>query len=304
MGNLLLAPTLYSFYLFLTLKPSAPAKTRRRLALLSTFLLTTLFLVFSRGAIYSFFLGFLFLCFALRSKTPLPRFRLARASVLVLVSLVLCLSAQVVFAHDKTPRSAACTLSTSLAQLSLDVINFDCRTPAAKYRYELQQQGADISAASAAEANHPQDSSEPVYSGYVAVSTNTRLNLNRAAFESATASPTSFLFGYGLGSAGLTLSRQGKTASTMEIVQNEYFSLLLETGLLGLLLLLLSVVLLASLLKASPFSSDKLFFLSVLLAFAFSLNFFSGLPNALHLYLFPVLLLVSFRTQTGHKPKS
>ncbi|MBQ6396152.1 O-antigen ligase family protein, partial [Candidatus Saccharibacteria bacterium] len=324
MGNLLLAPTLYSFYLFLKLSSSEKPKVKLKSAFLLTFLLTTLLLVFSRGAIYSFGIGLIFLLLVWTFKFRLPTKKLLQTLTLGVISLVICLSAQAIFANsDKSPRSIKCTLSTSLAQLTLDLVNFDCRSEYAIRRYEFSQtSNSEISAPSAYEANHPQspetdDSnpdqapSEPVFSGYVAESTNIRLGFNQKALEVALETPAQFIFGSGLGSAGKILYERGKTSSEMEIVQNEYFSLLLETGLIGLVLLLLSLALLIKLFRdktakpaASPrhisliSSPESAFILSTILAFAFSLNFFSGLPNALHLYLFPVILLAFLNFST------
>ena len=312
MDNLLLAPTFYSFYLYFARNNFTSHKQKLVSALLPTFLLTTFFLVFSRGAIYSFGVGFLVFLILSWRQSQLSARKIIGSFAICFLSLALCLSAQCFFARsDKTPRSAKCTLSTSLAQLTLDAINFDCRTDEQKDLAENQDYGIK-SYVSATEANRPQDHAEtapsdvvarePVFTGYVAESTDTRLKLSRLALESSTASAKNFLFGYGLGSAGTTLYNQGKTDSTKEIVQNEYLSLLLETGLLGLFLLILSLVLLIKLFLSSrrsqntsqsapnAFDRSQLFLSSLCLSFSLTLLFFSGLPNALHLYLFPVFL--------------
>ena len=317
MDNLLLAPTFYSFYLYFTCQNFTDRKQKLLSALLPTFLLTTFFLVFSRGAIYSFGVGFLVFLFLSWRKSQISIRRIFSSLVICFFSLALCLVAQGFFASSSATNDNFYTgIKTSLSQLSLGKIELPNSTTASP------------STDSTAPSDSPAPS--PVFSGYVAESTDIRLNLSRLALESSTETPTSLIFGYGLGSAGTVLYRQGKTDSTKEIVQNEYLSLLLETGLLGLFLLVLSLVLLIHIFLTSKTSSrtlkqsskqvakatqpastlkqDQLFLSSLCLSFSLTLLFFSGLPNALHLYLFPVLLYTfmpfSSQTRTGHKPKS
>lgn len=309
MGNLLLAPVLYSFYLLFKI-PSGNKKRLYLIATLTLFLTTTLFLIFSRGAIYSFSIALFFLVSVFIFKYRNVRALLAVP--FVAISLLFSLLSQGIFAQlGNYHRSFFCGVTTSLSQLSLNVINLDC---------EL---GDPVADSTAHEANNYQngqgeaisDLEAPIFSGYVEVSTNTRLNFNRLAIESAIKSPISLLFGYGLGSAGTVLYEQGETTSNKEIIQNEYLSLLLETGLVGITLLILSFSLFVYNFrttnknkKSSLKPQTSILLVSVILAFMLSLMFFSGLPNALHIYLFPVILFVvmtpsplraSSRTQTG-----
>ncbi len=66
--------------------------------------------------------------------------------------------------------------------------------------------------------------------------------------------------------------------TSKEIVQNEYASVLLELGLVGYLFLFLTLL---------PFIKKLS---SLELSYLLTLFFFSGLPNAFHVYLFPPLL--------------
>ena len=321
MGNLLLAPTLYAFYLYLS---STNSTQRLRFALIFTFLLTTLCLIFSRGALYACALGLIGLLLTFLLKRFCSPKRTLGAVGLCLLSLVFCLSAQVFFAtYNRLYRTdSSCALATSLSQLSLDLIHLNyCTISPAEPMTSTNPESASVlspsvdseSTSAPASSSTSLSTSEtalaPAFSGYVSESTNIRLELNRAALALSLRSPTSFLFGYGLGSAGSVLYSYGKTASAKEIVQNEYFSLLLETGCLGLLCLLALLFSLRPVFKQATLSvAARYFLLFLVLAQAFSLIFFSGLPNALHLYLFPVYLFilllpnpVSSRTQTCRK---
>ena len=93
----------------------------------------------------------------------------------------------------------------------------------------------------------------------------------------------------------------GKTSSPKEIIQNQYLSLLLETGLLGLLFAALVVVYVIYIVKKTFSAPERLLLFSALLSFALSLNFFAGLPNALHLYLFPVILSLFLPRRSKNK---
>ena len=146
----------------------------------------------------------------------------------------------------------------------------------------------------------------PVFDGYVEESTNTRMKFNRIALELSAKNTKTLLFGYGLGSAGETMFKEGKTNTPFEIVQNEYLSLILETGLLGLLLATLAIAVALSYFKKIN-RPERCLFGAVIISFLASLMFFSGLPNAVHLYLFPVFLAVTLPTsprKQSSSPKS
>ncbi len=181
-----------------------------------------------------------------------------------------------------------------------------------------------------------------IFEGYVAESTNIRLNLNKLALWtwlaapghqgtftigldcahsdhrecniSTQLTPTSLLFGVGLGGAGNAMYQAypDKLGSPKEIVQNEPFSLLLETGLVGIVLVVFSLLLAffpqifsRKFLDGRDTSEQSVtpsfwqhpalpLLLSLIIAYVITLNFFSGLPNALHIYLMPPLLYLIF----------
>ena len=96
------------------------------------------------------------------------------------------------------------------------------------------------------------------------------------------------LFGVGLGGAGQALYVNGLTSSPKEIVQNQYASLLLETGIVGVVLVILALVLVIRVAIKNQLSGG---ILALIVAYLISLCFFAGLPNALHIYLLPVMLM-------------
>jgi len=95
------------------------------------------------------------------------------------------------------------------------------------------------------------------------------------------------MFGVGIGGAGQALYVNGLMDSPREIVQNQYASLLLETGIIGVFFAGLIVVLAINGLKKS---CNRVLIICLMLAYGVTLFFFSGLPNALQVYLMPVLL--------------
>ena len=127
-----------------------------------------------------------------------------------------------------------------------------------------------------------------IYDGYVSESTDTRLRLTDAAISVWSKDFKTVMFGVGLGGAGQALYVNGLSPAPKEIVQNEYASLLLETGLVGVAFLVLTIVLIVRAVfrrKNVPLS------LTILVAYGITLMFFSGLPNALQIYLLPALLI-------------
>ena len=290
MGNLLLAPTLLTLFFWTKPKPSNALPFGRRTLLTSTLLFSsTLFLTFSRGAIYAFALGFAVLF--LMNLIKLKNSHFWKTLPLLALSAIFVIFAQGVFsALSPTNSTFLGGIEKSISQMTLGKINLSLETEPAESSFAPEPKATD--------------KSEPVFSGYVEESTDTRLKFNRIALELAPESASSLIFGYGLGSAGEIMFAKGKTSTPFEIVQNEPLSLLLETGLIGILLALAAFVAILRLIIAQSPSPERYFLFSLITAFAFSLLFFSGLPNALHIYLFPALLAANLpmRPRSSRKP--
>ena len=133
------------------------------------------------------------------------------------------------------------------------------------------------------------DGEEAAFDGYVAESTDTRLRLTDAAMQVWSQDFKTVMFGVGLGGAGQALYNNGLSPAPKEIVQNQYASLLLETGLAGVSLLIVTLVMVV---RSVVKSKNVPAVLALMVAYAVSVCFFSGLPNALHIYLLPMVLVV------------
>lgn len=153
---------------------------------------------------------------------------------------------------------------------------------------------------------------DTIFEGYVPESTNIRLDLNDTAVKTWLKRP---LFGVGLGGAGVAMhaAHPEVVTSPKEIVQNQGFSLLLETGIIGVALAMFGLLVAlwpgifpAKFLdgkaagKQSPTATiwqhpARPMLLALVAAYLITLNFFSGLPNALQIYLMPPLLYLIFQ---------
>ena len=267
MGNLLLAPTLLCYYLF------TKAHKRQFIITAATiFLSATLFLTLSRGAIYAFLIALVVMLILIRKK---PISVKAIACVFALFALTLT-TFGTFSAISPTSDTFISGVTKAIHQLTLGKIDL---------RPELTK---DTTTATTTENTTPEGSAQ--FSGYIAESTDTRLSLNSLAIKTWASSPQYMFIGAGLGSAGLAMHQTfPDQIGPKEIVQNEYLSLLLETGLLGLSLVARTVIVtVIYFIKQKTFDKNTLF-CSTTLAFALTLLFFSGLPNALHIYLFPLL---------------
>lgn len=132
-------------------------------------------------------------------------------------------------------------------------------------------------------------------------------------------SPLRMLFGVGLGGAGIAMHEafpDDPLIAPNAIVQNEFISLLLEVGLVGDALILLALWLAFGpklLPKKSPKATRSFWhrlsfktdfwthpalplLVALIVAYLVTLNFFSGLPNALQIYLMPPLLYLILRS--------
>ena len=270
LGSLLLAPLLYITYLTLRGKHDYAKQP-----LLLVLMLTTLWLTLSRGAIYAYLASLVVMILLVRKW----RRQLAVVGSVAL-SLVICLICQgaLASANPRIDSSFTQAVSTSLNHLSMGII----RLP---YQRKSPTSPPLIS---------QEHDKQPAYHGYVAESTNVRLSLTKTALAAWRSNRLGQqLFGTGLGSAGIVLARQTGSRYQKEIVQNEFVEVLLERGLIGLALLGGLVALYGRL----CFQRRDYLALVILVAYLAQWCFFSGLPNALHIYL--VLALLSAKLLDG-----
>ena len=275
MGSLLVAPLFLALNSLLENK-SKESQGKRLFAVV--LLETALMFTFSRGAIYSVLLALLLLCITLKNLKKALKITLISAFSLFLALVFQGFSATI----GPTSLGFFEAVSSSASQLTLgrvgstseiDLKNADKnQEPAEKPKDVAPREGS---------------SSTPIFKGYVAESTDRRLELANFATKIAFENPKNTLFGTGLGSAGLEMYRAfpEKQGHAKEIVQNAYLEMLLEIGLIGIIFLAITI---KTFLAREQFRFEPYTF-SMLLAYAVSLLFFSGFPNALHLYLLPVL---------------
>jgi len=263
MGNLLLMPAFLSFYRLMNISQ----KQQKNTLIISTFIiLATLFLTMSRGAIYAFFVGFIiFLIFAIKNKKTLRPMLLIP---FIIITSLFTLVFQGIFAEiSPTNDTFKSGISKVLNQMSLGIVDIP---------YDLKTNNE-----AEAEKNNSQ------FDGYAEISTTTRLDFQKLAFKTWTSSPTNFIFGVGTGSAGRAMHATSPEASgEKEIVQNEILEIAVELGLIGIIILVVTIIALIKFILKSPYK-DLLF--PLLGAYFISYLFFSGLPNALHIYLLPAI---------------
>ena len=263
-GSLLLAPILILAAKFLR---KTVTKTD---VILLCIMITAMYLTLSRGAIFSLVIAIACLMFLYRNSL-IKKSRLVFLSLVVLAGFGVGMAWHGIFT-ELNPRVSDGfydSVSKSVNQLTLGKINLP------KLTASSVSQAASPSTASV-ETNDP----KAHFSGYVETSTNERTSMLNLALQTWSKDWTAMLFGTGIGSSGRAIQQYThKLATEAEITQNQYIEILLENGLIGAVLCLMAVVV-----YLHDTRRYKLAW-AILIAFALQWNFFSGLPNALHIYL-------------------
>lgn len=321
MGNLLLAPAIFLVFKVIHPKSHQTRKAKILYIALSGFIISTLFLIFSRGATYSFFLAvaviFLYEVFCAKKKLLIA----SKIVSIILFPLIFVTLAQGLMSElGPTSDTFLGGVSRSISQMTLGRVKIP--RPEAKNPSTTSNESSSLSSNNNVNTNASAHSSvnstsnAPLFNGYITESTDIRVKLSKMGLRLAFSHPKQFFFGSGLGSSGVALYQAfPELGSTKEITQNQYIAILVETGFIGILIILCSGTCVFYLcysrqklvkpsssqsskqsMKKSNFTSlissiapAKLYFASLILAYAASVCFFSGLPNALHIYLVPVL---------------
>lgn len=264
LGNLLLVPIIILFYKLF----------RQNIGRVEKFslliMLVAMYLTLSRGAIYA-------LVLALGVLSIINVKAYGAKSKKTISSLLYFLAAGFIFGMtfhgvftELNPRVADGfydSVTKSINQLSLGVVKLP-DMPKGNDRVDVPSD------------NSGAPPNKALFSGYVEKSTNERSKLNALAVKTWSQNWHTILLGVGAGGSGKAMYDFNRsTGWDMEIVQNEYLSVLLELGLIGAMLF---VGLIAG---AIYLARREKWLWSILVGFLAQWMFFSGLPNVLHIYL-------------------
>lgn len=296
MGNLLLAPTIITMWAMFRQKndnSEQDAINPRFLTVCFIVFTATLFLTFSRGAIYAFGVGMVFLTAFMLARTRKNGWgkmwkRVGITWGIVILSFVITLNVQGIMAEvGPTNDTYTSAIAKVLNHLSLGII--DLREKPSELPVDIDEPVVVASAEVVLTGDSEKE--DAIFDGYVVESTEIRKRMTDNALVVWRSSFKNIMFGVGLGGAGRAMQEAGLIDNANEIVQNQYASLLLETGVVGVALLIAMLVFVLKLVIATPISS---LLLTMFVSYGVSLLFFAGLPNALQIYLMPAVCYVMF----------
>ncbi|MBR2725408.1 O-antigen ligase family protein [Candidatus Saccharibacteria bacterium] len=281
MGNLLIAPAITMAWMMVGKKAESSVLNSKLLMIGFLIVTSALFLTMSRGAIFAFLISMIAMSVVWLSKKRGLWKRVGMVWLMAVVSFFATLNLQGLMAEvSPTNDTYYSGVSKVVNQLTLGKVDLGGRNA----KKEIEEESDD-------ETNQGQAN----FDGYVEISTEARMSANEAVLKVGFSSWQNALFGAGLGSASIVMYENGVFPTAKEIVNNEYLSLFLETGLIGMGLAVFTLVLI---LKKLLKSQAKIMILGILMAYSISLCFFSGLANTLQVYLMPIIIgILTFKRQ-------
>ena len=278
-GSMLLAPILIEFWRIL----SGNNDSKHKVALI--LMLIAIYLTLSRGAIFALVPAMILEVFIVNKEL---RLSLKKGFLKLVIFLFASFSVGMLWHGiftELNPRIADGfydSVSKSINQLSLGKVSLPKNRPVEKPVEKQPEPGIQDSKELLNKLNAPKAS----FDGYVEKSTDERTSLNRFAVQTWSSNLHTILFGVGSGGAGEAILRTThQTGWEFEIIQNEPLSILLELGIIGFAIWFSFIIFYTW--------HTRRYKLSWAISFAFLLqwNFFSGLPNALHIYLILAVIL-------------
>ena len=276
-GSMLLAPIVLLTHKIFSKKASKFEKTTLWILLFS------LYLTLSRGAIFAAFFAILILIFV---SQPLSK-RKILSNIIISMSFVFSsfLSGMIFHAifTELNPRISDGfydSISKSVNQMSLGKIKLPKIEKTGNHEInEPEIESNNLNSKELTE-KYVEKPKKAMFDGYVEKSTNERTKMSDLAIDTWLSNPFVVFFGVGSGASGTAiLNSTRQIANSSEIVQNEFLSILLELGFFGFVIWLLIIF------GIFRKTRKEKYIWSIFVAFLVQWIFFSGLPNALHIYL-------------------
>ena len=263
-------------------------------------LLFSLYLTLSRGAIFAAFFAILVLIFV---NQPFSK-RKILSNMIISMSFVFSsfLSGMIFHAifTELNPRISDGfydSISKSVNQMSLGKISLPKIEKTGNH--EINEPAIESNNLNSKEPTekYVEKPKKAMFDGYVEKSTNERTKMSDLAIETWVSNPFVVFFGVGSGASGTAiLNSTRQIANSSEIVQNEFLSILLELGFFGFAIW--SLIIFGIFQK----TRKEKYIWSIFVAFLVQWIFFSGLPNALHIYL--ILAVIFAIIERAYEKKS
>ena len=263
-------------------------------------LLFSLYLTLSRGAIFAAIFAILILIFV---NQPFSK-RKILSNIIISMSFVFSsfLSGMIFHAifTELNPRISDGfydSISKSVNQMSLGKISLPKIEKTGNHEInEPEIESNNLNSKEPTE-KYVEKPKKAMFDGYVEKSTNERTKMSDLAIETWLSNPFVVFFGVGSGASGTAiLNSTHQIANSSEIVQNEFLSILLELGFFGFVIWLLIIF------GIFQKTRKEKYIWSIFVAFLVQWNFFSGLPNALHIYL--ILAVIFAIIEGAYEKKS
>ncbi len=245
-------------------------------------MLFTIYLTLSRGAIFAMFTGILLLIFVNQKFSKTVVLRNTGVSILLIFS---SFSVGMIFHGIFTELNPRIndgfydSISKSVSQMSLGKITLPKNKKVVNSKLK-EPEIENNNLQGLAVEKLVENSKKAYFDGYVKKSTDERVKMSDLAIKTWLSNPFVMAFGVGAGSAGTAIFKTThQISNSSEIVQNEFLSILLELGFFGFMSWILIIF---GLIRKTK--NDK-YIWAIILTFLIQWFFFSGLPNALHIYL-------------------
>ena len=293
-GSMLLAPIVLLTHKIFSKKASKFEKITLWILLLS------LYLTLSRGAIFAAIFAILVLIFV---SQPFSKRKILSNTIIsmgfVFSSFLSGMIFHAIFT-ELNPRISDGfydSISKSVNQMSLGKIKLPKIEKTGNYEInepEIESNNLNSKEPTEKYAEKPK---KAMFDGYVEKSTNERTKMSDLAIETWLSNPFVVFFGVGSGASGTAiLNSTHQIANSSEIVQNEFLSILLELGFFGFAIWLLIIF------GIFQKTRKEKYIWSIFVAFLVQWIFFSGLPNALHIYL--ILAVIFAIIERAYEKKS
>lgn len=284
MGNLLLAPIFVALYLLARKKYFS----RKVLIVLFFIFVATLFLTLSRGAIYGFVVAMVVFTITYVIKKT---WKIMWIWGVVIFAFLCTLNFQGILSEvSKTNDTYVSGVSKVINQLTLGIVDVGGSQVKKENAAEpTEDEGENDAIWEGDDAQNEEKGEQAAFDGYVEISTSSRVGNWQSAIRTWKKDPIRMIFGAGVGGELVSMYENGEIDSSREIINNQYVSVLLEGGIVGAVLCVLTLVMLLWMIRGIP---DVLLTYTIVIAYAVTLMFFSGLPNALHVYLLPAIFVV------------